>query len=341
MSTGILLTGKRGEGKTLAAVGRIQQYLKNGRTVATNLDLNLEFMLHCTNKTAKVIRVPNHPSIHDLEALPLGNDTTDEEKNGILVLDEVATFLNARTWQKGDRQDVVSWLLHSRKYGWDLLMISQHQNLIDKQLRDSLFEFLGVTKRLDKIAVPFIGPIVKLLFSYNLRFPKVHIVTVKYGFEQGAPKADRWIYQAKGLYQAYDTRQIIHPDNSPAMYSVLPPWYTVGRYKTWWEIVKKYIFLGVFIGFALGAGSLYYYHKQTVKKAIFEIQNKEKPAAPVEERKFETQKITGYFKTPDGITITLDDGTIYIAEDYLMRNKGQSDLIAKAGGKWYEEKKEK
>ncbi len=39
------LTGKLGSGKTLCVVGKIRDYLKQGRRVATNLDLNLTAML--------------------------------------------------------------------------------------------------------------------------------------------------------------------------------------------------------------------------------------------------------------------------------------------------------
>lgn len=150
MSTGILLTGKRGQGKTLAAVGKIRDYLREGRAVATNLDLFLERMFPPGARKVRVYRLPDYPTHPDLLNLPLGNaklywredgtigqlDGYTDEQNGLLCLDEVASFLNARDWndrdKKAQRDAINDWLRHSRKYGWDILMLVQHEDLIDK-----------------------------------------------------------------------------------------------------------------------------------------------------------------------------------------------------------------
>jgi len=48
---GWIIQGVRGEGKSLAAVGKIKQYMMRGRPVATNLDLYLEKFLPADNAT--------------------------------------------------------------------------------------------------------------------------------------------------------------------------------------------------------------------------------------------------------------------------------------------------
>ena len=82
------VTGKLGAGKSLMAVARIKDYLERGRTVATNLDLYLEHLISKKSKTCTVLRLPDQPSVEDFELMGIANDTPDESKNGLLVLDE-------------------------------------------------------------------------------------------------------------------------------------------------------------------------------------------------------------------------------------------------------------
>src|ERR1700693_4668196 len=98
-----VVTGKLGNGKTLLAVSRIQAALREGRRVATNLDLTLEEMLPARNKTARAIRVPDKPTVGDLVALGQGANVLDESRYGLLVLDELGAWLNARQWNDKGR----------------------------------------------------------------------------------------------------------------------------------------------------------------------------------------------------------------------------------------------
>src|SRR5690349_9318508 len=120
-----LVTGKLGAGKSLVCVGKIQDYLMAGRRVATNLDLYLERLLPSRARKVQCVRLPDKPTAADLELLGSGNDTPDESQNGLIVLDELGTWLNARQWGDKERQPVIDWLLHSRKKGWDVMFIVQ------------------------------------------------------------------------------------------------------------------------------------------------------------------------------------------------------------------------
>jgi hypothetical protein len=244
-----LISGKLGSGKSLSAVGRIRDALRERRRVATNLDLFLEKMLRPGDGQptvrngsvvcpVSVMRLPDKPSVSDLEMIGQGNDSYDETRNGLIVLDELGTWLNARTFQDRGRREVIDWLLHSRKYGWDVVFIIQHQAMVDKQIRDGLVEFLGVCRRLDRLGVPVLTPLLRP-FGYKLTLPKVHVCTVRYGLEKDALLAERWWYQAKDLYDAYDTRQIFRDDDSAAVYSVLPPWHLTGRYQPSLGVLDK------------------------------------------------------------------------------------------------------
>ncbi|MDM5062663.1 hypothetical protein OB934_07655 [Aeromonas salmonicida] len=225
------VTGKLGSGKTLFTIDIIQQALGQGRRVASNLDLNLEHMLGPKSKQS-AIRLPDKPRLVDLEAIGTGYPTDepyDESKFGVVVLDELAMWMNTRTFQDKERLFVLQWFLHARKLRWDIYFIVQHIEAIDKQLRESMCEHLVVCSRADRIK-----------FMKMFKFPQVHLARIYYGDNESAPLVDRVFYRSKELYGAYDTQQVFTDDlewlgnravDMRSLYSVLPPMLTTGRYQ--------------------------------------------------------------------------------------------------------------
>lgn len=211
-----LVTGKKGNGKSLVCVARIREALRRGAPVATNLDLYLDKLLPVDNRNARVIRLPDKPTRADLEAIgPAYLGKYDERRFGVLVLDELATWLNARTFQDKDRQGVLEWLAHSRKLHWDTYLIAQHPNQIDKQVREALAEFHVICRRADRIRIPLVG----------LKPPRLHIAYVRYGVDQHALLSDRWMYRGNDLFEAYDTEQVFRSNYPHGVHCLVPPGY--------------------------------------------------------------------------------------------------------------------
>ena len=77
-----LIHGKKGHGKTLICVGRIRDALRAGRRVATNLNINLEHLLRWNVRNVSIIRLPDRPTIADLELIGIGSDKLDESTYG-------------------------------------------------------------------------------------------------------------------------------------------------------------------------------------------------------------------------------------------------------------------
>jgi len=231
-----IFTGKLGNGKSILAVSRIQAALKQGRRVATNLDLRLENMLPADNRDALVIRLPDKPTADDLDMLGKGCDSVDESRYGLLVLDELGSWLNARDWADKGRQQVINWLIHSRKMRWDVIFIVQHSNMLDKQVREALMEYLCTCKRLDRVRVPFFGLLGQILTlgAWNGRVGRLHMGVVTYAAgsldQRNALVTDRWFYRGTALFNAYDTEQVFSSTYPHGPYSYLPPWHTTGRY---------------------------------------------------------------------------------------------------------------
>lgn len=203
------VTGTLGSGKTLVCVGRILDAIRAGKRVATNLDLRMEFLTRGGGAT-DVRRLSDFPTVEELSGLGVGNPSRDESRNGIIVLDEAGTFLNAREWNGKERHALISWLLHSRKLGWDIYLIVQDVSMLDRQVRVSLVEHLVVCRRLDRVPIPFLSSILRWT-GFSGRFLRLHIGTVKYGASAHALVVARWFYRGVHLFEAYDTRQVFRP----------------------------------------------------------------------------------------------------------------------------------
>ncbi len=257
MAESVLLAGKRGSGKTLGAVGMAARYLKEGRVVATNLNLNVEHLVPAYCETPWY-RIPDWPTAEDLIALPPGNpNPTKESKNGLLILDEAATFLASRQWSAEGRQAVINWLVQSRKYGWDLLLIAQHARLIDVAVRDALIEVQGTMRRMDKVQVPVVSSVWKYFTGKPLHFPKIHYVALRYGFQFEAPVADRWFFRGADYFKGYDTLQKIHPDIGQKTTTRMPSaWDLKGSKMSKWDLRRQMaaggLVIGALVGFAGG-----------------------------------------------------------------------------------------
>lgn len=226
-----LVTGKLGSGKSLATVGRIRDYLNQGRPVATNLDLFLEKLVNPFAKNTVAFRLPDKPTLEDLENLPSPYDGDyDENKSGLIVLDECGTWFNTRSFADKSRLPLINKLLHIRKCGWDVMFIVQHIEMIDKQVREGLGEHVVYCQRADRLGIPILTPLMKLI-GLNIRPPKIHLAVVKYGTAAASPVVDRWIYNGSDIYDAYDTRQIFGA-SSCGLNSLLSPNLLLGRHTT-------------------------------------------------------------------------------------------------------------
>lgn len=253
MADAYMITGKRGTGKSLSAARLMSEYVARGCPVATNMDIYLDAMggprskVHC-------YRLPDCPTAADLEALPMGNDNpVDERRNGLLCLDEVSVFMNSRSWSDRDRQSLNSWLAQSRKLGWDLCLLGQHPNQLDKQVRESLVELHGQVRRMDKIAIPLLSPVWKWLTGKPLRFPGLMRIVFRMGFRPSDPVSDTWFFFGGEYRPMYDTLQKLNPDNPKGLHCLLSGWHLKGRYMSFFQLHKVAIAGAFAVGTCVGA----------------------------------------------------------------------------------------
>jgi len=244
--TDYALTGKKGTGKSKNAVRLMRdRYLKRGRAVVTNLDINLEALLGPMSKMSYV-RVPDKPRAFDLLAAGHGNpDSYDEEKNGGLFLDEMGTWLNTRTFGDKDRAATLDYFAHARKHGYDTYYIMQNVLQIDKQVREAFIEQTVRHTRFDKVRIPFFGGVLSVLFGDRFGYlPKFHAAVSRMGTNPVEMVADRATFIGKDIEACYDTRQVFLENYPHGAHSVLSPWHITGRFMpqpgpAWWKTIFK------------------------------------------------------------------------------------------------------
>lgn len=263
------VTGKLGGGKTLWAVWMAVQYLRDGKRVAANIDLYPEHFLKNIKdeKDLRLLRIPDSPTRRDLDVIGVGNESSDESQNGLLILDECGNILNSRTYNDAGRKGLIEWFLHARKLGWDCIFIVQNLSLLDKQIRDALVEYKVVVKRLDRLKVPFLSTL-----GFKISLPQIHFANIFYGTESRSISADKDFFRGRDLYKAYSTRQMLVGEGIGAdgeikavetlndgVSTTLSPWHLKGRHMSRAALIKPYAFGGVIFGLFFGAATVLSY----------------------------------------------------------------------------------
>jgi hypothetical protein len=226
------VTGPLGSGKGMCAVGKIRDYINDGRRVATNMDLYLEKLVNPYAKNVDVTRLSDLPTSSEIEALGQGyeGEFQGDHKNGLIVLDECMLWLNSRDWNDKDRKKLVQEFVHLRHRRWDMILQIQDIDSMDKQFRNAFCEHICYVMRLDRMPIPILSPIFKFFWGDKLPLPRIHIANVMYQAGRSSEKhVDTWRYRGDDIKDGYDTEQEFNPDSEKKMHSLLTPWHIYGR----------------------------------------------------------------------------------------------------------------
>lgn len=328
-----IVTGKLRGGKSLICVSKIKEALLAGRRVATNLDINIEHMLPVSTRKIDLTRIPDLPTVHDLNNLGQGSEHyADESQFGLLVIDEGSGNFNSRTYADENRQAMIDWLKHSGKLRWHVYIIVQSEIMLDKQIREAFGEHLVICKRSDRFAIPVIGPIFKLI-GITLRLPKVHIGTVRYGLSPRDPVVDRWFYKGHDLYKAYDTEQRFVQSTSPGLFCYLSPYTIAGFAMNKFQIAKSiaasYVGLAFLLGLLLSWSASWWMYKGS---QVSIIQNGSKTAKIFDPQDADTSVVIDGVMFVDNVVIAyLNDGRVIKTKDYVRDAGG---IRIKISDKW-------
>lgn len=359
------LTGGLGSGKSIIAAGKLVDHMLAGLPCAGNIDFYPERILPSANKNI-YLRLPDFPSSSDLWNLGQASTSKLEKTFGLLVLDELAVFLNSRDWAGKGREEFIKYLRHVRKQHWHTLFITQDIESLDKQARIALIEHKAVCSRTDRLPIPLIGWLLKM-FGIARMLPRVHIAIVKYGTSQHAKKVDTWTYHGSSLFNAYDTDQIftdaeerllnpvlypafvrhVMPFSNPVLisdgfksvvptssgaFSTLSAWHLVGRYQNFWDRNKHIFYVFGFLAFVFYAIFFYFFAPKPLIVSPSAV-------VPVVSSFYSDVVQTdifvlSYFTAADGFHhLKFNDGTY--AKSFTMRIIDLKRIKFEVDNKWY------
>lgn len=126
-----LYSGTPGSGKSFHACERIYYSLRYGKNVIANFPIKQV-------KRQKGLFV--YMSNDDLTVRKLLEFSRDHHKKNVesqtlVVIDEAGIKFNARQWQNKDRLQWLDFFSQHRKFGFDIILISQADIMLDKQIR--------------------------------------------------------------------------------------------------------------------------------------------------------------------------------------------------------------
>lgn len=132
-----LYTGTPGSGKSYTAADRIDRALRRGMTVVANFEINIDPKKH-KGKFIFIDTLKLSPDFF-MEYAQKHFDPKKGENQGLIFIDEAQIPFNPRTGFSGkndnSRMAWINFLSKHRHYFWDVILITQHDRMIDRQIR--------------------------------------------------------------------------------------------------------------------------------------------------------------------------------------------------------------
>ena len=152
-----LYSGTPGSGKSYHATEKIFYRLRTRGNVIANYPINLDFCAYSflgfwLHRLFKWFR-PHKRSLGRFDYVPNNELTVDflkqyakenhkghREHETLVVIDECSIMFNPRTFTQADRLEWIEFFSLHRHYGFDFILISQSDRMVDRQIR-SFFEY--------------------------------------------------------------------------------------------------------------------------------------------------------------------------------------------------------
>lgn len=130
-----LYSGTPGSGKSLYAAYDVIRWLERGKGVIANFPISMDYFKR-RKKIGTFTYLDNHAlTVRFLKDYAKENHVLGKEGQTLLVIDECGVMFNSRTWDRADRLDWITFFSQHRKLGFDIILISQFDRMIDRQIR--------------------------------------------------------------------------------------------------------------------------------------------------------------------------------------------------------------
>ena len=209
-------TGTPGSGKSYHIARDIYRKLNHGGNVIANFPINTDVWLDKKgNNTCKGhFLFLNNPPSSEVSYCTLNpyflvkyaqaffpRDKRGRIKEGscLLVFDEAQLVFNSRRWNETGRKEWISFFTQHRKFGYDIVFISQVDRFIDRQIR-GLFEYEVKHRNIKNFKL--FGKLISKLTGGNL------FVALTYWCGVKELESKEMFRGKKAVYELYETDKI-------------------------------------------------------------------------------------------------------------------------------------
>ena len=134
-----LYSGTPGSGKSLHCAYKMIDFIKMGKTVIANFPID-ETYFYKHGKKPK--RYGDFIYLNALELTPQylidyaqKHHKLGKEGQTMVVIDECSLMFNSRDWKMQDRMSWIRFFQLHRHFGFDVILICQHDRMLDRQIR--------------------------------------------------------------------------------------------------------------------------------------------------------------------------------------------------------------
>lgn len=152
-------SGTPGSGKSLHVAKDI--YIKvciKKQNVICNFDLNSK-VLNKKKKRGKFLYVENY-NLSPQYFIEYAKEyhISGKENQTLVVIDECQIIFNPRNWHDKDRISWVEFFTKHRHYGYNFILVSQFDRLVDRQIR-ALFEYEVIHRKVNNFKIGSLIPV--------------------------------------------------------------------------------------------------------------------------------------------------------------------------------------
>lgn len=131
-----LYSGTPGSGKSYHACDRIYYRIQVGTNIIANFPVVFPEKFQRKKHLGEFLYLPNEKlTVDALVAFSNLKHEKRKEHQTLLIIDEAGIKFNSRLWNSPDRFGWLNFFSQHRKFGYDIILISQSDIMLDKQLR--------------------------------------------------------------------------------------------------------------------------------------------------------------------------------------------------------------
>lgn len=190
-----LYTGTPGSGKSLDVARKIYDTCLTNKKIICNFDINKKLLKRKADNFLYLENEKITPSF--LYSYSRENCVKGKENQVLLVIDEAQMLFNSRDWNKGDRAEWCKFFQLHRHYGYNIILATQFDRLLDRQIR-SLVEYEIIHRKINNYGLA--GALIGLFLGARPIF-----IRIEYWYPIKEKISVSFFRGRKKLYNLYDS----------------------------------------------------------------------------------------------------------------------------------------